>query len=187
MNNRILNFALILLKVVMGLVVLVLLGGTGVAIHLLFSPESYSQVVAENAFQTGFGLGNFKFCPECAHDGSRIFLGELSQGMILWLFVRLLVFGGLVLAILVRIGKIFNSVKSARTFYDENIRHFRILGRLSLAIFLFSSFNFVSWRGETGFHFTLAFGPLFFGVGCMVLAEVFREGKLLLEDNASII
>ncbi|MEL6358068.1 MAG: hypothetical protein AAFQ37_14180, partial [Bacteroidota bacterium] len=66
-------------------------------------------------------------------------------------------------------------------------QHLRFIGRLGLLIVIISAFNFYAGAGEVQFHFTIPFLPLLFSVGSFVLAQIFTQGKALVEDKNLII
>lgn len=83
--------------------------------------------------------------------------------------------------------EIFNSIIDLETFYDGNIKAFKKLVVLGLVVSVIAAFNFGFADGETMWNFTIPFRPLIYTSICLVMSEVFKEGKNLLEESRSII
>ena len=155
-------------------------------IHSHFQPERYQQVIINDSFKAGWSQSNFYICQDCAQPDD-IVLGSLSSGMKGWLAIRNTLLFGISLLIIRRVLQILRSVKNIQTFYAGNIDHFRALAYYGVFIFLLGTFNFLYLDGHITWYFKLPLGPLGFSAACLVLAEVFKEGKLLLEDKNAII
>lgn len=130
----------------------------------------------------GFGIGTFK-----TGSTEGIILSELSSAMIFWLYFRGVFIAGIGLLIARKVLAILSSIKQLKTLYSGNVEHFRDLARIGFIAFLFSCINVGYIEGVLSLNFTFAIGPLTFSVACLVLSEVFREGKHLFEENQMII
>ena len=79
--------------------------------------------------------------------------------------------------------KVINSIDSLDTFRTENVRSFQRIGQLFIALFLIHLLG-LGYGGEQ-FRFTMRFEfvYLFCALFSYVLAEIFKEGNRLMEEN----
>ena len=84
-------------------------------------------------------------------------------------------------------GKIISSVKALQAFRTENIESFRRIGKYLLVIFLVSGVHFIGTQtagtssAKVGFDFDTM--PLILMLVAYVLAEIFKEGNRLYEEE----
>lgn len=116
-----------------------------------------------------------------------IHFADLALPMKLWLLLRATIFFSMAFLIVLELKKVLVSIRDTTTFYRANYRSFSAIGNYGFLISLFSAFNFYVQGGESLFHLSIPFLELGFSLGSWVLADIFWEGKLLLEDNQSII
>lgn len=181
-RNNILRYGNLLARIVYWGTVLILIVLSVSLVILLISPEVFSSVRLVDATDAGFGLGTFK-----SGSAEGIAMSELTTGMIFWLYFRGIFFAGITLLIARKVLAVLSSIEQLKTFYSGNIEHFRDLARIGFIAFLFSCVNAGYINGVLNLGFTLAFGPLIFSVSCLVLSEVFREGRNLLKENEMIV
>ena len=181
-RNKILRYGNLLAKMIFWLSAVTMVVLTAGLIVWIITPESFSSVRMVNPAGAGFSIGTFKTGSE---EG--IALSELSPGMIFWLYFRGIFFAGIILLITRKVLMVLSSIEQLQTFYSGNIEHFRDLARFAFVAFLLSCVNVGYIDGTMNFNFMIAFGPLTFSVACLVLSEVFREGKHLFEENEMIV
>lgn len=169
------------------IVVVLLFGGfVSLLLYSFLNPDAFQTVLISDAFRAGFGIGHLRICTDCAGTG-QWYLSELGPGMKSWLLLRGSIFFVLTLLIIRLFLRIIQSIQSASTFYAGNIQTFRQLARYGLVIAGISMFNFFIQGEISDLHFSIPFTPLAFALGCWVLADIFEEGKVLMEDKHSII
>lgn len=187
-GNKVLRYSILLCR---GLLVLiyVFMGVTVTgAIYWHFDPAFFSQVEVTEGFRPGYGLGGFHvYLSGNQPPESAILLSETSYVMMYWLLIRGVFFYVLTIVIIKKIIRILESIRSLKTFYMDNIRHFRTLARYAFLGFIVSSVNFSYFDDELSILIGTAFGPLLVAAACMVLAEIFEEGRNLMEDKNLIV
>ena len=79
--------------------------------------------------------------------------------------------------------KVINSLKSVDTFKKENIKAFRKMGYVFIA--LFTIHMFAVDQNSEGFELRLSIplNYLLAVLGCFILAEIFKEGNKLMEES----
>jgi len=188
MNNRILQTASILGKLIIGL---------GVALFVLFfvaliywhvQPSAFSMVDLQATLKAGFGVNGIRIYSNAdSIPGNAVLMSEINQWLLYWIFIRGLIF--IVLTVLITLSalRIIRSIRSLRTFYRDNVRQFKRIAFYGFIAFFFSLFNISYLDGQFDLHLKTAFGPLVLAIGALVLAEVFKEGAQLLDDQKLII
>lgn len=79
--------------------------------------------------------------------------------------------------------KIIKSVQNLKTFRNDNVRSFRRIGKYVFIYFLVSSFYYYGFNNISKSGFYISFTPLIICLMAFILAEIFKEGNLLLEDK----
>ncbi len=79
--------------------------------------------------------------------------------------------------------KIIRSVRLIQTFKKANIKSFRSIGKYFLLIFILTSFSVVYFKQGMFYGFSLSFTPLILMFVAYILAEIFKEGNDLSEEN----
>lgn len=183
MNNRILQAAHLLVRFTLLLVVAVYIAIVLVVVYWHIAPEAFAEWYIMHPFHAGSAAFLLQHGPHA--DGMT--LTDLGHGLVYWLVLRTTCFFVLAVLALRRVLRIVDSVRTAQTFYASNITHFRHLAWIGFLYAALSAFNVGMIAGESVVHFKLPFVPLLFALGCLVLAEIFREGERLRQDSESII
>lgn len=183
-RNLLLNIATYVLRAGLGILILVFAVIVIIMIHWHLDKSFYEQLYLMNGFQSGTDSFNLILSSDKLTNVS---LADLSSSMLIWQGVRTLIFVGLAIYSVWIYLKIFKSIRNLKTFYDDNIRSFRILAWIGLVASGFAFFNFGELNGEWTWNYTIPFRPLIFSVISLVLSEVFKEGKNLQEETKSFI
>lgn len=188
-RNKILWLALLLTRAILGLCYILLAGLLVLLAYWLLDPSALSSVEVAGIADTGYGIADFRFgVPPAEMNEDSIPMNELHPVMAGWLLVRGGIFFAITITIIRKAAEILKSIRSLKTFYAGNIRNFQFIARLAFAAFLLSSVNFgYAEDGVSRLQFGIAFGPLLLSVGSLVLAEIFKEGRQLLEEQDLIV
>lgn len=184
-SNNTLRWGLRLCNVILVFNILASAIFTAFILTSFFYANLTDDIILVDGFKSGFGIGNYKKVTT-VEEGMLLF-SSLSAIMKIWLLLRGVVFFVITIYGLLIVKKIIKSIKSLKTFYEGNIESFRLLAKLGFIASFISSFNFIFQEGISNFHFSIPFGTLAFGLGCLILSIVFEEGKALTEDKESII
>jgi hypothetical protein len=74
-------------------------------------------------------------------------------------------------------------VRVIQTFRKANVKSFRKIGKYFLLIFILTSFSIVIFEQGMFYGFSLSFTPLVLMFVAYILAEIFKEGNDLSEEN----
>jgi len=78
---------------------------------------------------------------------------------------------------------VIESVKEINTFQKRNVSSFRRIGKYLLVIFILMSYSSFTFQqgGTSGFY--ISFTVLILSLLAYIMAEIFKEGNKLLEEN----
>lgn len=154
----------------------------------LFYPQAVSAVEVTDSFDPGYGINEVNIHPDKDKiPAEAILLSDLNTIMACWLLLRGSFFFAISLFVIHKVMEILKGVRQIKTFYNENIQHFKNISRIVFIGFIVSCFNFSYMAGDFKLGLTIAWSPLLFSMASLVLAEIFKEGKELLEDKNTIV
>lgn len=79
--------------------------------------------------------------------------------------------------------KIIKSVKKLQTFRKDNVKSFRKIGKYVALIFILTSYTYISFKNGYLSNINISFSFLGFIILPFIMAEIFKEGKKLQEEN----
>ncbi len=98
-------------------------------------------------------------------------------------YLQILLEGILLLLVLREIARVIKSVQELKTFSTNNVKAFRRIGYLCLLIVLINCFYFIGTTQHIYAKFNLEFTPLFYMLAAFIMAEIFKEGNNLYEQD----
>jgi hypothetical protein len=115
--------------------------------------------------------------------GKKVYLRELRPSSA-WFNLLQLVLSGLIGYLMIgEVIRILRSVKAWQTFSEANIRSFRRLGYFCLALLVLNCLRILSTGTTSAISFHIDFNLLLFMLTAFILAEIFREGQRLHEQE----
>lgn len=185
-RNKILSLSMTVCSLINWLCIFLIAVLTVGIVYWTVAPDQLSGINVSAGPDTGFGLNSIDIMGADSSTGT-VNLGELNGFMVFWIFLRSTFFLGITILIVRKIMSVLKSIDKVQTFYGSNIQHFQDLSKLGFIAFIASGINFSYIEGSIQISLGLVAGPLLFSLACLVLAEVFREGKKLLEENNMIV
>lgn len=175
MNNTLLNIALVIGRIIQVVLVLLSIGNMILGVVVLFLPEyfGYFEFEGEKLRVDTINLTDGGFIPK---TGIALFiiLKKLISCIAYYLIVR-------------EIVRIIQSIRSLSTFKEQNTIGFRKAGTYFLVLFLISIYSIYEIPGEgfprTIVEFSIDLEYIIPAIICLILAEVFKEGNKLREEN----
>ena len=188
-KNKLLNIAVVVCKTIQVFYVILFIALTTLFIHVQFSPDSYKEV--------NYKYKNSDFLKITKSSRWKMRLPgkpqledkdvyTLSKIKTSSLFINYLKFSAVLFFMFLSITefqKIMQSVKNLNTFQKNNVRSFRKIGKYLFIIFLLSSYFKLRFQQGVMTNFSLNFTPLIFMLIAFILAEIFKEGNLLQQEN----
>lgn len=151
-------------------------------------PQAVSMIDVSGSFDPGYGINEINFHLDKERIPSNaILLSDLNAVMVCWLLLRGSFFFAISLFVIHKVIDVLKRVRQIKTFYIDNIQRFKTISRILFIGFIVSCFNFSYIAGDFRLGLTIAWSPLLFSMASLVLAEIFKEGKELLEDKNMIV
>jgi len=173
MNNKILNLALAISQVMRSFLIFILVVVVIMGIVLIVDTEALPFLSYQG--------GSFSFSNNEAQNGA----GEVRPERWFMVFAFLKLAFTILCSILIlnEALKIIQSIRSLDTFKKENIIAFRRMASLFFVLFVLHIFYLKENGDALAFTFSLPLDYLFAVIGCFILAEIFKEGNRLMEEN----
>ena len=202
-KNTLLSIAIVICKFIRVLYVLIFLIFTGFFVHLQISPSYYDQVDFNSELNyKGFYLKGYKKANDgiftiSRYEKSKYTIGDnkvledsevytLSKLNTFSLYCNFIKFSAvLFLSFLCfsEFQKVIESVKELKTFQETNVLSFRKIGKYVLIIFIITCYSALTFQNGriSGFYFTP--NLLILSLLAYIMAEIFKEGNNLEEEN----
>ncbi len=178
-KNKLLNLAIIICKILQAAYILILLVLTILFIHIQVDRDFYSDKIVT------IEKSNLKYSSSTIIDSDdKVFtLDQLQTSSLYITYIR---YSCLVIFSFLGIGefkKIMKSVQNLKTFQNDNVDYFRRIARYAFLYFIISSFYSYQFNdvGYSGFVGDIT--SIIIMIGACIMAEIFKEGNLLLVDN----
>ncbi|WP_343328261.1 DUF2975 domain-containing protein [Polaribacter staleyi] len=186
-KNKLLNIAVVVCKSIRVIYIIVFIILTGIFIHLQIDPDTYNK--ANYSFHnktSGFKIiksKRWKISSTKLEDKDVYTIDKILKTSLYINYLKLVAILLFIFLATKEFQKIMQSVKHLKTFQKNNVNSFRKIGKYIFMIFLLSSYVKVNFQ-QGGFSSTnINFTPLFLMLIAFILAEIFKEGNLLQQEN----
>jgi len=192
-KNRLLNIAIGSCKFIKLIYILSFILTTVIFIHIQIDSGAYNDIkINHTGTSTTFSIGSNKSYSDTWKDPyNEVFvLEKLTTTTIYLIYFKFACIFILLFLSIKEFQNIIQSVKRLDTFRLNNILSFRQIGKYSILYFtlillyFILSFNKTLYFGQGGFSQTsISFTPLLFAFISFILAEIFKEGNKLQQEN----
>jgi len=110
-------------------------------------------------------------------------LEKVHLATLVYLYLQQIISLGLLYLITREVLKVINSVQVLDTFRTGNVQSFRRIGFMCLGLSLVQWVTFFMAEGHSTFGFSIEVTPLVFMLAAFILAEIFKEGNQLYEQE----
>ena len=188
-KNTLLNIAIIICKFFRLIYIVVFLMLTAIFVHYQISPSSYKNLdFNTNINEHGFSMNSFStdkiivdgFTPE----GSEVFtLDKLKISSLYFNYIKFTIILFFSFLGIKEFQNIIESVKEIKTFQKRNISSFRRIGKYLLVIFILTSYSSITFEQGGISRLNITFTLLIPTLIAYIMAEIFKEGSKLSEEN----
>lgn len=188
-KNRLLNVVILLCRFCRILCVLLFLAMTTLLIHVQADRDSYNATDFQIKIDESPGVGittknKWRLDGEVTPEDDKVFtLDKLTTGSLIILFIKYSMILVLVFLSVKEFQMVVESVKKIQTFKIGNVRSFIRLGKYFFILFLLFSVSVYGFEQGRISIISIAFLPLVLMLLAFVMAEIFKEGNLLSEEN----
>jgi hypothetical protein len=188
-KNILLNIGVIICKFLRLFYIVIFLILTGIFVHYQISPSTYQNVDFDSKVNsTGFTLkksSSYKIHVDgkLPKDSEVFTFDKLKYSSLYFNFIKFTIVMLLSYLCVKEFQRVIESVKKIKAFQKRNISSFRRIAIYLSIIFLLVSYWSFSFEqgGTSGFYFY--FEPLILALLAYIMAEIFKEGNDLLEEN----
>lgn len=182
-KSTLLNIAIFVCRISLGFFIFLFIGLTTIFVHIQIDKNFYKdKEVESNVSEFNYAsIGKSK--TSNAIDSEVYTIGNIVIGSLYFMYIKYSAILVLLFLSFKEFKKIMLSVKKLSTFKNNNIISFKRIGSFAFLYFLVSSFYFIQFEDGAYSGFTISFGPLIIMLLSFIMAEIFREGNLLLKDN----
>ena len=187
-KNTLLNIAIGICKFLRLLYFIFFLILTGLFIHFQVSPESYENVDINSKFNdSGIFLRSTSYkihvngkAPE---DSDVFVLNKLKWSSLYFNYIKFSLLLLLIYLCVKEFQKIIDSVKEIKTFQKVNVSSFKKIGKYLLIVSVLMGYSSFTFQGGGKSDFYISFTPIVLSLLAYIMAEIFKEGNNLLEEN----
>lgn len=193
-KNRLLNIAIGSCKFLKLIYILSFIFTSIIFIHIQIDREAYNGIKINHTGDTSttFSIGSIKSHSDKLNDpyNEVYVLEKLTTITIYLIYFKFTCIFILLFLSIKEFQNIIQSVKRLDTFRRNNILSFRQIGKYSILYFILTllyftlTFDNTLYFGQGGFSQTsISFTPLLFALISFILAEIFKEGNKLQQEN----
>jgi hypothetical protein len=181
-RNKLLRYSLYFCRLLQVIQVAAILLLTGILIHWHFDPDYYAGIKFDGTLH--YSLNRLGLISSEIPDSDKVvFLNKIRPFFFYLIFLKNV---GVILftwIIIREFGKVIRSLQQLETFRSRNVESFRRIARGLLVIFILSGVTFmvVGNTGDFTFNFDLTLA--FLTLVAFILAEIFKEGNRLYEEE----
>ena len=191
-RNRLLNIAIIICKLFKGFFIFSFIILTILFIHFQIDREYYTSKIDNSkiSFNSGFKKNIFNISTSTrwkeVNAGNDEKVYTLKNIKITSLYIIYFKCVGVLLCLFLSIKefqKVMLSVKNLQTFKRENVLSFKRIGKYLFGFFLLTSYTAISFEKGAFSSTHINLTPLLFVLVAFIMAEIFKEGNALEEEN----
>lgn len=188
-KNSLLNIAIIICKFFRLFYVVAFIILTGFFIHFQISPSSYKNIdfetkINEYKFSVNTTTTNKILVNGISPDDTEVFtLDKLKFSSLYFNYIKLSIVFLFSFLCIKEFQNVIESVKEIKTFQKRNISSFTRIGNYLLVIFILMSYSSISFEQGGISRLYISFTFLILSLLAYIMAEIFKEGSKLLEEN----
>lgn len=185
-KNTLLNIAILVTRLLKGITISVAIVLTGLFLYVQINDEAFADhEIKLNQSQITFGyakIGSSTFnSPD--KDPSPYTVGNLKTISIYVFYFKGLLVMALFFMSIRAFEMIMLSVKTLKTFSSSNSKLFRKIGQYIIFITILTSYSVIRFESGVQTRLTVEFTPLIYALLSFIMAEIFKEGQSLREEN----
>lgn len=180
-KNSLLNIAILGCKATRIILFAVFIFLTGVLIHFLLNPGFYDTVNID------FNAANYSFTSWDSWSNKStnedFILQRLTHYSVVLGYIQYITILFVFFFISKEFQKIIQSVKSLNSFQLQNISSFRRIGKYLFLYFLLDSFHIFFFEEASFIGINISLGTITLILFNFILAEIFKEGNFIKQEN----
>lgn len=177
----IVNFFCNFFKLLIGILIIAI---TIAFIHLQFDSEFYNEwSIAKPENDSVIRFEREAFLGQNAQDFEKLQVTEWKTVSLYFTYFKFITTLILLFLAIHQFGKVLQSVQRLKTFKAINVHAFRKIGYYCLGIAALSFFNYWDFENYTKSSISVSLDVILIALIAFILAEIFKEGNTLMEEN----
>lgn len=180
-----LRFPVLLCKGLQILIVFAAISVTAIFIHLQIDPQYYARwdarllssngILTHSVFES-WNTGN-------SNDATFLSFDKIKTLSLYCNYLQIIAILFLMFITVQELLNIIRSVIQTETFRQRNILSFQRMQKYLFIIFILSSVTSIDAQQASFHSYSLQFTPLILSMTALIMAEIFKQGNQLLEEN----
>ncbi len=183
-KNTLLNIAVVLCEILKLGLVLILIALTAFFIHIQINKDYYKDKELQFSTKDYHYSMTKKWKIDNSMDDKDVYtIDNLKTGSLYFNYLKYIIALVLIFISISEFQKVIKSVKYVETFGIKNVKSFKRIGVCVLVYTIIMSYSSMRFNlgGFSGFGFNL--NPLILALAAFIMAEVFKEGNSLKQEN----
>ena len=183
-KNRLLNIALGICKFTKLIYILSFIAFTCLFIHFQIDRNYYNEThIKVNSSDIEFKFSD-KWGESANKSDENVFaLNNITTTTIYAIYIKFSLVIIMIFMITNEFQKIIQSVKTLNTFKKNNVISFKKIGKYTLIYFLLTCYTVIDYHEGSKGQLQISFIPLILILISFIMAEIFKEGNILMEEN----
>jgi len=183
-KNTLLNIANFLCQFYKVLIAMVIIITTAIFIHFQFDRDSYNEwKIEQPESDSPIRYETTNLVGENPIGDQKLKLSDWRIASLYFSYLKFIAILILNYLIITQFGRVLKSVRKLKTFHQTNVEAFRKIGYYCLLITGLSTFNYWAFNDYTKSSFSISINILLLSLIAFILAEIFKEGNNLMEEN----
>lgn len=195
-KNRLLSLVITLCKILKGFYIMLLIVVTFLFIHFQIKPETYNRIllnssVIESQVNLGtkgnsffYSVDKFSKAKGKIPDDKDVFkVSKLRKSTLYIQYLRSIAFIVLIFLSIKEFQNIIESLKSIESFRKSNVVSFKRIAKYLFIVFALNFYVFIGFEEGSFTAINISYTILILAVLSLIMAEVFKEGNQLMEEN----
>jgi hypothetical protein len=184
-KNRFLNIVIIACKCIRLIYILLFVMMTTIFIHFQIDKNPYKNIQLNFSPSSSFHIskiGKWKVI-DAGEDKQVFVLDKIKRGSLYVNYLKYTIILVLLFFSFREFQKIILSVKHLQIFSKDNVILFRRIGKYVFTVFLLTSYTIIRFQEGGISRLYISFTPLVLFSLAFIMAEIFKEGTLLKQEN----
>ncbi len=160
-----------------------MLSFTSLLIYNRVKPESFAKIEYIPSEQAVVWVDVTGSNSERQAAGNGILINEIQPASLYFIYFQLMIVLILAWLIIREFKNVIRSVQQLQSFKSQNVESFRKMAIYFLGIFFLTSFSFYVMEDKGSFTFDLDLKFAMLAIASYILAEIFKEGNRLQEEQ----
>lgn len=183
-RSTLLNLAIITCKFSRLILILAFLSLTIFFIHIQIDNGFYEERDIEfNRYEFFYSISKQEVVSSGSNNEKAFTLDKITTASLYFNFLRYTLILGIIFMVFKEFQKIMESAQNIEAFRKENVASFRRIGKYIFGYFLLINIYYIGFEAGSLTGFNASFTPLLLVLLAYIMAELFKEGYLLKQEN----